>query len=201
MAGYHSFSKSNNALAAEDAGLWTATALAKALRCETAAVRALLVPAEKHHTSCWYNLTDYYEEPVLVAVADAEPNVTPAVIAEQADLEVDGEDIEWALGMLTGLRAYRAGEPASHENCEVRWLSWAGSRLHPICVEKRENGCRVVDNGKQSYVIFRPDGGRMTKRKTTKGLAIRTAPGEMLVGSQWDLRIPNGTRLASISAG
>ena len=60
MTGYDGFSKSNNAIAAEENGLYPASVLARRLKVKTAAVRALLAPEEWHHTSKRYNRTDYY---------------------------------------------------------------------------------------------------------------------------------------------
>jgi len=44
VAGYDGFSKSNNAIAAEESGLYTAGVLDGRLKVKTAAVRALLAP-------------------------------------------------------------------------------------------------------------------------------------------------------------
>jgi len=73
VAGYSGYSKSNNAVAAEEAGLLTATAAAKALRaaglrgCDSRAVALVLNPAEWHHTSKMYNRTHYYDCRALLA--------------------------------------------------------------------------------------------------------------------------------------
>jgi len=60
MAGYSGYSKSNNAIAAEQEGLFPASVLARKLRVSTEAIKSILVPEEWHHTSSWYNRTDYY---------------------------------------------------------------------------------------------------------------------------------------------
>jgi hypothetical protein len=61
MAGYDGFAKSNNAVAAEAAGRFPATALARKLGVRTGAVKAVLKPVEWHHTSGRFNPTDYYD--------------------------------------------------------------------------------------------------------------------------------------------
>ena len=63
MAGYIEFSKSVNAALAEDRGLLTATALARRIGggATAAGVAAVLVPSEWHHTSSYFNATNYYD--------------------------------------------------------------------------------------------------------------------------------------------
>jgi len=63
MAGYDGFSKSNNAREAECQGYFPASVLAKKLGVSAVAIKALLTPGEWHHTSSWYNATDYYYLP------------------------------------------------------------------------------------------------------------------------------------------
>lgn len=60
MAGYNGYSKSNNAVAAEEEGLFPATIAAKKLGVSAAAIKEILHPCEWHHTSSWFNRTNYY---------------------------------------------------------------------------------------------------------------------------------------------
>jgi hypothetical protein len=67
-AGYHGYSKSNNALDAEKEGRYpltkAASLLAKKLNWSVPKARAFLLSIgtkEWHHTSCKYNATDYYD--------------------------------------------------------------------------------------------------------------------------------------------
>lgn len=71
MAGYaHDYSKSNNAINAEECGLMTATTIAAHLRDQgykgvTAKAIHELVPAEEwHHSSKMYNRVNYYDPQV-----------------------------------------------------------------------------------------------------------------------------------------
>ena len=68
MAGYHCYSKSNNALDAEKEGRYPITKaapiLAKKLNWSVPKARAFLLSIgtkEWHHTSCKYNATNYYD--------------------------------------------------------------------------------------------------------------------------------------------
>lgn len=67
MAGYHNYSKSNNAIDAEENGRMTATQFAKWLRklgwkgVTSKFVKDCISSSEWHHTSKMYNTTDYYD--------------------------------------------------------------------------------------------------------------------------------------------
>jgi len=66
MAGYLGYSKSMNAVSAEADGLMTATEFAKWLKPYIKGVTSkdvafILTPAEWHHTSKFYNRTNYYD--------------------------------------------------------------------------------------------------------------------------------------------
>lgn len=84
MAGYHGYSKSNNAVDAEVAGRYPLTkasqVLAKKLGWPIAKAKAFLKDVvatdEYHHTSSWYNITNYYD-------------VSDSAIQEMAD-EISG---------------------------------------------------------------------------------------------------------------
>ena len=60
MAGYSGFSMSNNALEAYERGLAPASKVRKPKGVTSKMVKALVEPVERHHTSKYYNLTDFY---------------------------------------------------------------------------------------------------------------------------------------------
>lgn len=60
MAGYVGFSKSRNAVQAEKDGLMTASKLGKLLKVSAKTISENLRALEWHHTSCKYNMTNYY---------------------------------------------------------------------------------------------------------------------------------------------
>jgi len=67
MAGYDGYSRSNNAIMAEDEGKYPASKFAAKVKkykkyrgCTATDVKAALEPDEWHHTSCKYNRTDFY---------------------------------------------------------------------------------------------------------------------------------------------
>lgn len=102
MAGYAGFSKSNNAVEAENSGRFPASVLAKKLKVNVEAIKALLYPSEWHHTAKFYNRTDYYD------IEDA--------------LEIIEE--------LKAFKPVVKGERVV-ENGKIDYIIWSGSRNHP----------------------------------------------------------------------
>ncbi|MDE2098383.1 MAG: hypothetical protein KGL39_14105 [Patescibacteria group bacterium] len=165
MAGYDGFSKSNNAVAAEAAGKMTASRLAKVLGCSTAAIKEVLSRSEWHHTSSWYNCTDYYDEPILISIAREEDvsNLDPEAVAEAQENLAAIRRFDWD----------RKGDQQQFNGCSVEWLEWSGSRNRPVCTNRSANGCVVKIKG-QTATITLPTGEVVTKRLATRGLHIET---------------------------
>ncbi len=105
MAGYESYSQSNNAISAKDNGRFPASILAKRIGVKTGAIKALMMSCEWHHTSSRFNTTDFYNE-------------------EDA-LEILGRLKEWK----------DSREVEISENCQITYKEWSGSRKHPTCRE------------------------------------------------------------------
>ena len=118
MAGYFEFSKSNNAIAAEEDGRYPATQLAKRLGVTTQAIKATLEPCEWHHTSKMYNKTDYYD-------------------MEEAIDRIDE---------LKAFRPAKASEIV-HENCTVHFVEWSGTQRRPKATEHTLKSVKVVEKG------------------------------------------------------
>lgn len=111
MAGYAGFSKSNNAVEAEQEGKYPASILAKKLKVSTEAIKELLTPCEWHHTSNHYNRTDYY------------------------DME-DGLEI---LEKLKAYKTEKK-ELKKIENGKIEYIVWTGSRNFPKANQYIYNG-------------------------------------------------------------
>lgn len=119
MAGYYGFSKSSNAIEAEDNGRFSASQLARRLGVKAGAIKAILSPSEWHHTSKHFNPTDYYSEEDALEILDRlrarrEPKKTIQVF----------------------------------ENCSGHYLEWSGTRKHPRADEITFTGIRVSKKGK-----------------------------------------------------
>ena len=147
MAGYSDFSKSNNAIEAEHNGAFPATVVARMLRVPTDAVRASGT-GEWHHTSGWFNVTDYY------------------------DLEAVREWLETDEGREAVAKARAVAKNVEIlENVTVRWIKWSGSRNYPRAETREESGCGVVIKGKTATITL-PNGSTFTKRTATQGFEI-----------------------------
>jgi hypothetical protein len=168
--GYVGYSKSYNAVVAEQQGLMTASAAAKALKVSTEAIRKCMEPAEWHHTSCHYNVTYYYDcRPILAALS-----------GQRCWMDEDGEVIEQysddqlrqALELLERMREFdrqrkavkKQQEVKIIEHCRVYWFEWEGTRMHPKKVKKTIDDCTVIDKGGKFIELKCNRSGRTTRR-------------------------------------
>lgn len=156
--GYNGYSKSNRALQAEADGKMTASVLAKRLKVSTAAVKEFLKPCEYHHTSGWFNCTDYYDEEELLQFARGEKT------AEQVE-----EDIP---DLLAQLCAFQAPDKSTREIVarKVSWLEWSGSRAHPKATERSAENVKVTLKGQ--FAVLHLPSGDLRKKITAHGFSI-----------------------------
>lgn len=168
MAGYNGYSKSNNAVDAEQDNRYPASVLAKKLKVSTAAVKACLSPCEWHHSSSWYNKVDYYDGRLLVPLFE---NRMP----NPADY-YDEEELTEAAETLLRLRAWHGPAAADQSwkktGCTVRWIEWSGTRRRPKATERNADGCSVEFNGRSTYLITLPNGRQFTKRHDANGFYV-----------------------------
>src|SRR5690348_3219737 len=145
IARYCEFSKSNNSIQAENRGLMTASDLARVLGVRTTAVKDVLETSEWHHTSGWYNKTNYYDGQLLIAVAKN----------DLKEIEnYDEDEVAEARQMLAKLLAESKHQKQSRTErtwtgCCVDWLEWCGSRNHPHATERRADNATVTWKGGQ----------------------------------------------------
>ena len=118
MAGYFEFSKSNNAVAAEESGRYPATTLGKLLGVKPKAIKALLTASEWHHTSSHFNKTDYY----------------------------DAGEAQERLEELKAWQEPKAGE-IIHPGCSGEFVDWSGTRNHPKATVVKFESLEVVEKG------------------------------------------------------
>ena len=144
MAGYSGFSKSNNAIDAENSGLMTAGVIAKKIGkgATAAGVAEVLQRAEWHHTSLHYNCTNYYE--YEIGTKDAE------IIASSK----------------------KTNENVILTKATVTWLEWSGTRNRPIATEKTVKDCIINYFGKAFCKITLPTNKIMKKKLSTRGFKI-----------------------------
>ena len=165
MAGYSGFSKSNNAVAAEQFDRFPASRLAAKLKVKTAAIKALMQTSEWHHTSSYYNTTDYYDgELLLLLFAEDEP----------ADWGYDEEEIAEGHELLQKLRDWRPAKKGAKccKDCTVQWLEWGGTRKRPTATERKESGCTVEFKGGAFCTVTFTDGSTLRKKTDRRGFEV-----------------------------
>lgn len=171
MAGYHGYSKSNNAIEAERSGKMTATALAKWIGggATAAGVATVLSPCEWHHTSKMYNATDYYD---FDGAAET--------LAREKDPEEDCNDyeIQFAADSLKEtIRLESKRLKAEGKQTEVltgqtvRWIVWGGSIRRPKAFPQVATGCTVTITGCWAD-IETPDGQNFRKKIGANGFSF-----------------------------
>jgi len=161
MSGYSNYAMSNNAIEAYHCGLLPASKAAKVLKVTVKALRETLSPAEWHHTSCHYNVTDFF---------DIRPHL--AILAGEFEIGGDGIDesvYETAEELvLMRQRSIKAVAKATkiYHNCRVRWVEWSGTRNHPQACEY-ECFTDVLDKGGAMFE-FEHQGNILRKKKQSK---------------------------------
>lgn len=153
MAGYHNFSKSNNAVAAEQSGRYPASKCARLLGVPTEWVKRQRT-SEWHHTSSWYNSTDYYDLEWL----------TEHLATEDGQRQL--------FELCAELDAARQAPKRIWPNATVHWLEWVGTRNHPRAIERSADGVTVTDAGGKFVNVTLADGSTFRKGKQTNGFRV-----------------------------
>jgi len=172
MAGYYGFSKSNNAIEAEEQGLLPASILAKKLGVSAVAIKHLMSPDEYHHTGLYYNRTDYYDGRLLLAVKNN----------TEAPLWADDEDVTYARRLLQVMRRYSKRKPTTkvYHNCHIEWTEWRGYGRHKQRIRHEYDNCTVTDKGSAMIEIKTPSGQVYRKKKNGRWLYVYNANGQRL---------------------
>ena len=168
MSGYQpDFSKSNNAVRAENDGLMVASDVSRKLKIPTVLIKQFCDHEEWHHTSKFYNAVEYYDPRTVAIVFGLDLTKFDFV-----DRGCDYEDVEPNADAIAALKNYKSSQtPETLENVTVEWLEWSGSRKHPSCAERREANCRVTIKG-QTATITLSNGRTFQKRLSTNGFRI-----------------------------
>jgi hypothetical protein len=147
--GYMGFSKSINALEAEEKGLFPASTIAKLTKTSADFIRDTFVPREWHHTSKHYNKTFYYSLEEVEGFLRSNPHAYKA----------------W--------KEERKSKKVTRIASRVIFYDWTFG--YPEEIEL--NDIMVEFNGKQSY-SFDYKGKKITKRSGTNGFYICWKPTE-----------------------
>ena len=142
------YPKSNNAISAEENGLFPASTIAKKLKLNVKFIKDNFRWDEWHHTSKNYNKTYYYNISEIQEYIDENPNAFKEFKAKNKK------------GNTTKI-------------CKsIEWLEWSGTRSHPTAQKNKLENVEITYNGKSSYSWFNEFGTKITKRVGTKGFYI-----------------------------
>jgi len=137
--------KSNRAVEAEAAGLLTASKLGRQYKVSAAAVKHFLSPAEWHHTSKFYNATNYYDP----------SDLTPELLDKMREFDRKHKEekvlVVWS-------------------DCTVEWIEWEGTRRHPRPIEYKAEHVAVTKVG--DWITFDHNGRRLRKRLSGARISI-----------------------------
>jgi hypothetical protein len=165
MAGYNDFSKSNNAIEAEVSGRYplskAAVILSKKLNTDLARTKLWLKEncgGEWHHTSSWYNSTNYYD----TNIDDLAENFK----------ENDDDNSADILRAKIGKIEIKEKKEIIYSGCVVNYLEWAGSRKHPVATEIKLENCAIIDNGGSFVDVFSANGKTFKKKKDATGFEV-----------------------------
>lgn len=166
--GYHGFSKSNNAIYAEDEGKFPASVAAKKLGVKTGAVKHLMTPSEWHHTGKMYNKTDYYDVANLLAYQEGG--------RKALEESLDKAEIDEVENLYKQLKEYK--EPAKDEKlyrADVEYLTWGGTRSHPTAEKHTYKNIPVREKG-SFYTFTLPNGTTVRKKIDSNGTRVAKLP-------------------------
>jgi vacuolar-type H+-ATPase subunit E/Vma4 len=178
MAGYaDDFSKSNNALDAEASGKFPATEVARRLGVPAGFIRdSAPKSGEWHHTSKFYNATDYYDLQQVKDWMEGEGDYKPE------GKEPTGNDqlAEWKMRQ----KAMKESGSDVARGLSIKYLEWGGTRNHPVATEQIEHNVTIERKpGQKMVTITRPDGSTFRKGLDTRGFEIANEKGSFLSAS------------------
>lgn len=162
MAGYNGFSKSNNAVTAEQEYKFPASVTARKLGVSTKAIQEFLCPCEWHHTSNYYNKTDYYDIEVYLALKNSE---------DIAHYCYDEQEKQEYIETWEKLRSFKPEKPTENiYKAKVKYLEWSGSRRYPKATEYKFENIEVTEKGQ--FYTFKTPHGNVRKKIGSNGTEV-----------------------------
>lgn len=156
--GYEGYSKSVNALEAEDEGRFPISVIGKKLKIETDTIREYFTSDEWHHVGKDYVKVDYYD------LEEIKSGLTDEVLKFDKELKKQ--------------KYLERKEPSViQKGCSVNWLDWVGIGRNKKCIEKHQKNCNVSIKNKTATISFKNDAGNkesFTKRLDTNGFSFIT---------------------------
>lgn len=158
--GYNGYSMSKRAAAAYEDGKVPFSKLPACIRkIGKYKLDNYAAPCEWHHTSKFYNRTDFYDVEQVLAIF---------LIESSEEYEPAPEAVEF----LKNFKTTPATLPTtSFIAKKVSWLEWSGSRKHPKATCRELHNVQVFTKNNKTFSFY--DGTiKITKRAGTNGFSI-----------------------------
>ncbi|EJB8440121.1 hypothetical protein MW344_004778 [Vibrio parahaemolyticus] len=146
--GYDGYSKSINAIEAEEIGKYPLTEIKKRTKLQPETIKEFFIPSEWHHTSKQYNKTDYYD------LSEIEAGINDEVLEFDKQLKAKK----------------RLDKGQTFKGCEVEWSEWKQRKRY----DYKETGCTVHVKGKK-HTITTSTGYQFVKMEGSNGFAFKTS--------------------------
>lgn len=160
------YSKSNRAHAAENAGRFPASEIARQLGVPVGFIKDHAPhTGEWHHTSKFYNVTQYYDLEQVRHWMEGTGDYVPE------GKEATGNDMlaEWKMRQKA---AKESGSDVAR-GLAIKYLEWGGTRNHPVAREVTEQNVTIERKpGQKMVMITRQDGSTFRKGLETRGFEI-----------------------------
>lgn len=170
-AGYDGYSKSNNAIQAEEEGKFPLSQASKIVASNFGITQKQakwllekIGPCEWHHTSSHYNRTDYYDT--------NENEIIDSVSSFVEDVSTKEDVVEYVTGNYQAPTITEEGYRADFD-----YIIWGGTRSHPKANKQHLENVYVVEKGSFYYVYDKKDGNLIVKKKIgSNGTYVHTLP-------------------------
>ena len=168
------YSKSNNAINAENVGKYPLSVaskiLSKSLKIKQNQAKWLLEkigPSEWHHTSSWYNSTDYYDTDIENIIDYLQGYTETADISTAQDV-IDYVNSKFVKKQKPNEKSYYA---------DFDYLVWSGTRNYPKAEEFSLENVFIVEKGAFYYVYKNEEDYKnndliVKKKKDSRGTRV-----------------------------
>lgn len=172
--GYVGYSKSRRAADAEEENRFPSSIAAKKLGVSSTVLKDVLEPSEWHHTSSYYNPTDYYDIDIFINPDDYDEDEQRKA-KEQLD----------RMKELSKTKSKKGDEV--YDDVYVRWVEWSGSRRRPKRDDVEYKNVKIIDKGGSMVDVYLPSGQVIKKKKDSKWFEAKDKNGKQLFSGGYAL--------------
>lgn len=166
-AGYHGYSKSNNAIRAENENKFPASVAAKKLGVSTDAIKTFIPTSEWHHYSSYYNRVNVYDITPYLMLKNNE---------DMSDM-YDSDEIEEYVSNYERMKEMSKKDKKEKDihtfKANVEYIEWTGTRNRPKANIKKYDNIDVEQKG-SFYTFYLPNGGIVKKKIGSNGTKVQS---------------------------